>query len=128
MDTVRHPKKNYLASLIVTLMWWLILGGIVVFVDPKIIANFLLPGGYLIFFLTLFMAVLFSASLILMSSRRGLLAAVGIVILGYLKLWRISNWWNSILLIGLLLAIELYFWGKSDTTTSSDADFKQEVK
>lgn len=114
---MKRTKKNYLAGLLVTILLWVLLALVIWFVDPNIIADWLIPDGYLVFFGLLFLAVFFSMSYVLGNVRRGLLVAFGVLILGYLKIWRISSWFNTVLLIGILIAIEVYSWGKTEDDT-----------
>lgn len=118
MEGVKREKKNYLAGLAVTLMWWGVLAGMIFGVEPERVANFLIPNSYIGFFGVVFLAVFFTMSLVLGSSRRGLLVALAVVIWGYLRLWRISNWLNTLLLAGLVTTMEIYFWGKSERRES----------
>lgn len=118
MERVKREKKNYLAGLVVTLMWWGVLAAMIFGVEPEKVANFLIPNSYIGFFGIVFMTVFFTMSLVLGSSRRGLLVAVAVVVWGYLRLWRISNWLNTVLLAGLLVTVEVYFWGKSGRSES----------
>lgn len=123
----RGNKKNYWGGLMVGLLFWVILAVIVWFVDPESIANWPIPGGYALFFGVFFLSVLFSASLLLADSKRGLLVATVTIVWGYLKLWRIINWWGSLLLAGLLIIAMVYLWGRSDNIASKDADIKSET-
>lgn len=101
--------KNYLPALLLTVFFWGLVFLIVLKVDPLILADFPIRGSYFLFFLMVFLAVLFLSSLVLANSRRGLLVAVAVVVIGYLRLLKLLNPLNLILLIGLLIGIELYF-------------------
>ncbi len=122
MVLMRKEKKNYLTSLIVALVLWIALGLIVWLVPPELVADWLIPGGYVVFFGVVFLAILFSASLILMSTRRGLMMAFGIILLGYLRLLRIDNGWSGLLLVGVLVVMELFFWGRGEKTMIDSKD------
>src|SRR5688500_7064094 len=96
-ETTRE-HKNYLPALILTIIFLGLLTTMILFVDPVVVADFPIRGSYFVFFLILFMAIWFLASLLLESRRRGALIAVGLVFLGYLRLWKMATWFNILLL------------------------------
>lgn len=108
MGSPERRVRNYWLTTIITLVWWSVLGGMVLWVDPEVVADYPLPGSYGLFFLFLFLGVWFLVSLLLSNSRRGLLIAAGAVLIGYLKMWGLASLINIGLLIGLLVAIEIY--------------------
>ena len=108
MSVSERRFKSYWLTAAITLVWWFVLGGMILWVDPEVVADYPLPGSYGLFFLFLFLGVWFLASLLLSSSRRGLLLAIWLVLIGYLKIWRLASWINIGLLTGALLAIETY--------------------
>lgn len=120
--TRETKRKNYWPSLVVTLLWWSLLGLIMFFVDPVVVADFPLPSTYGVFFLFLFLAVWFTASLVLINTRRGLLIAVGVVILFYLKLWKVLSGFNFALVIGMIIAFEYYFNGGKKKKEDNEVD------
>lgn len=105
----KRRRKNYWVAMIITVWWWVILGAIVLLVDPEVLADYPLPGTYGLFFLFLFLGVWFLTSLLLINTRRGLLVGIGAVVLGYLKLWGLLSLINAGLLIGALVAFEIYY-------------------
>lgn len=105
----KEKGRSYLPALILSLVWWGLLGGLVFLVDPAAVADWPVTRSYFSFFLLLFLAVLFSASLLLGNTRRGLVVAVGFVVYGYLRLLKLGGIVNLILLLGALLAFEVYF-------------------
>lgn len=107
-----RKNKSYWPALILTILWWLLLIGVIVFVDPEVIADTPLPNTYLMFFVLLFLAVFFLVSLLLENSRRGFLVALLITILGYLRLWGLWGWGPVILICGAFAAFEIYFINK----------------
>lgn len=108
MGSSERGARNYWLTAIITLVWWSILGGMVLWVDPEVVADYPLPGSYGLFFLFLFLGIWFLVSLLLSNSRRGLLIAVGTVLIGYLKMWGLASLINMGLLMGVLVAIEIY--------------------
>ena len=102
-------EKNYLMGAGMALGLWGLLALIILFVDPAVMADWPLTQMYLGFFLILFLAVLFTVSLLLANTRRGLLVAMAAVLYGYLRVWKLGNWLNLGLIVGAILAFETYF-------------------
>lgn len=96
-------RKNFLPSLIVTVLLWGLLVGVVYFVDPNSFAAIYV-------FLTLFFLVsLFTFSIIFGNARRGVLVATGLVLFLLLRYFGIGNIINFSLITGVLIVIELYY-------------------
>lgn len=108
MSLVKRKVKNYWLSALVTLVWWSALGGMILWVDPEVVADYPLPGSYGLFFFFLFLGVWFLVSLLLSNSRRGLLVAVWVILIAYLRIWGLASWINAGLLMGILVTIEVY--------------------
>src|SRR5688572_21269915 len=100
--------KNYLPALLLTVLFWTLWVLTILFVDPVVLADFPLRGSYFVFFLLGFLAIWFLASLLFASRRRGLLLALFLLALGYLRLWKIDSWINLILLIAVVVGYEIY--------------------
>ncbi|OGM11659.1 hypothetical protein A2Z22_02560 [Candidatus Woesebacteria bacterium RBG_16_34_12] len=95
-------RKNFLATLIITIFLWLSLAFIIYFVDPFSFA--VIPT-----FLTLvFFAILFTFSILFANSRRGLLTASGLTIFLILRYFGVGNILNLLLLTAFVITIELY--------------------
>lgn len=100
---VSHKRKDFLPTLVVTILLWTVLGVIVYFVDPQTF------GIVPIFFLLFFSALLFSFSTLFANTRRGVIAASTLVVFALLRFFGVGNALNFILLAGLAIAAELYF-------------------
>ncbi len=100
---IRSARKNFLPTLLVTLVLWGTIAGVVFFVSPEV------SGAPFVLFLLLFLALLFTFSLALANSRRGFLAAITITTFLIFRYFGIGNLLNLLLLAGLALAIETYF-------------------
>lgn len=81
----------------------------VVYVDPALVKDVLLPGVYLPFLIIFFPASFFTLAVILADSKRGLLGAVGLSGFLLLRVLKLGNVLNLLLLVGILVAIERYF-------------------
>lgn len=90
-------------ALIATLFLWLLLGSIVYFLNPHLFL--VLP----IFFFIVFLSSLFTFSLIFVNKRRGLLISIFLTVFLILKYFGIGNVLNFFLILGILVAIEVYF-------------------
>ncbi len=95
-------RKNFLPSLIVTLLLLLSLCSIVYFADPKY------PLFIFLFFANLFTLTFFISSLIFASSKRGFIISTCITIFAIFRLFGIGNILNAILIIGLGIIAEIY--------------------
>lgn len=105
----RREKKNLLPLIVLTVIFWGMLGAMIVLVDPLVIRDFPIVSAYFGFFLTLFLAVFFMVTLIMNNTRRGLLVSVGVTVFFVLRLIRLGNVVNAVLLFSLLGVIDFYF-------------------
>lgn len=105
----KERNRNFLPAVILMMLWWGLLFVIIFKIDPSVVADFPVANSFGPFFLVLFLALWFTASLLLAHTRRGLLVALTGVIWCYLRLWHLGNLINSLLLIALMIALELYF-------------------
>jgi hypothetical protein len=96
-------RKNFLPALVFTLLLWLSVAGIIYFIDPHTFG--ILP----LFFVLVFIALLFSFSIILSHTRRGFLTAFGLTLFLILRYFGVGNILNLLLISGIIIAIELYF-------------------
>lgn len=106
---MRRRRKNYLPTLLLTAVLWTLLALMLIFVEPELIANILIPGAYLPFFLLFFPAVFFTAALLWGNSRRGLLTAAGLTVFLLLRIFGLGNSLNLVLILGILIAVDRYF-------------------
>lgn len=95
-------RKNFLPSLILTIILWIALGAVTYFVDPQTF------GAIYLFFLLVFFSLLFTFSLILGSTRRGLILSVSLTLFLILRYFGIGNILNLVLILALGLVAELY--------------------
>lgn len=100
--TPPHQTKNFLPSLVITIILWLLLGSLIYFVEPTTFAA--LP----IFFIVVFITSLFTFSFIFSNTKSGILIALGITIFLILRYLGIGNILNALLIAGIILVIELY--------------------
>lgn len=98
-----RKRKNFLPTLIVTLLLWILVAGLIYFVDPE--TTFALPG----FFLLIFLGLLFAFSTVFASSRQGFLISFGFTLFLILRYFGVGNILNFLLLSGLLITVEIYF-------------------
>jgi len=96
-------RKNFFPTLIFTIFLWLLLGGIIYFLSPD--DFFALPT----FFFISFLALLFSFSIIFSNTRRGFIAALGLILFLILRYFGVGNILNLVLIIAILICFELYF-------------------
>lgn len=96
-------RKNFLPTLLITILLWMILGGLVYFIDPDSFAA--IP----LFFILAFFCLLFTFSLIFANSRRGVVATIAITFFLLLTFFGVGNILNLILIVAIAICIELYF-------------------
>jgi hypothetical protein len=96
-------RKNFLPSLLITILLWVLLGGLVYFIDPEIF------GAVLLFFVLLFAVLLFTFSLIFASTRRGIISAIALSLFSILSYLGVGNIINLLLIVAIAICIELYF-------------------
>jgi hypothetical protein len=95
-------RKNFLPSFVIAMFLWLAVALIVLFVDPN--NKWALES----FMITFFFANLLTLSLVFGNTRRGLLAALSVVLFTFLRYLGVGNLLNLLLIIGAALAFEFY--------------------
>src|SRR3990167_4156678 len=95
-------RKNFLPTLLVTILLWMLLAGLVYFVDP---ATF---GVIPLFFALFFTALLFTFSLLFASIRRGLISALSLFLFAVLAYLGVGNILNLLLILAIAICIEIY--------------------
>ncbi len=96
-------RKNFLPTLIITFLLWAGFFFTVYFVDPNTI------GAIPLFFFVLWLAFLFTFSVLFANARRGLVASIGLIIFLYLRFLGVGNLLNFLLIGGVAVSIELYY-------------------
>ena len=95
-------RKNFLPTLLLIILLWLLLFGLIYFVDPTLF------GALPAFFILVFASLLFTFSLIFANSRQGLILTSAITIFLILSYLGVGNILNVLLLSGVAISIELY--------------------
>ena len=106
MMTIRS-RKNFLPTVLFSLVAWFTVFFMIFFVDPQIVRDVPISGSYIPFFLLLFFSLFLTGSLLLSHTRRGFLFALGIVVYLYLRLFGLGHLLNTVLLFAFLLVFEL---------------------
>jgi len=96
-------RKNFLPTLIITILLWFCLGALVYFIQPGI------PGALVLFFVLVFFTLLFTFSIIFANTRRGILASSVTTLFALLVYFGIGNFLNLFLLLGIGLTLDVYF-------------------
>lgn len=95
-------RKNFFPTLLITIVLWVLLGALVYFVDPNTF------GVIPLFFITFFISLLFTFSLIFADSRRGLITSVSLILFTVLMYLGVGNVLNLVLILAIAICIELY--------------------
>ena len=96
-------RKNFLPTLLVTILLWLATFGIVYFVDPGTF------GAIPLFFIVVFLSFLFTFSLLFADSQRGMVATIASTLFLTLLYLGVGNILNLILIVAIAVSIEIYF-------------------
>lgn len=102
-----QKQKNYAATFFLIIILWVSLAFIIYTLPPK--AFGVLPA----FFTILFLALLFTLSVLLTNTRRGFMSSAAITLILLLRYFHIGNVINILLLIGAFIAFEYYLSPKS---------------
>ena len=92
--------KHITASIVL----WIFLACIIYFVDPNTF------GIVPIFFIILFVALFNTSRILLKNKRRQLIISLAIILFVILKFFGMGNIVNLLLLVGIVLTIETWFW------------------
>lgn len=101
-------RKNYLPTLILILVLWSLLVAMLVYVEPELVKDILVPGLYLPFFLLLMPASFLTLAIMLANTRRGFLVSLGITGYLMLRVYELGNVLNLVLIVGMVVAIDRY--------------------
>lgn len=96
-------RKNFLPTLIVTMLFWLGSFAIIYFVEPDTFG--IIP----IFFIVFFLSLLFSFATVFANTRRGIIISLSLIIFLFLRYLGIGNILNALLLLGVAITTEVYF-------------------
>lgn len=95
-------RKNFLPTLLLTILLWGLLCGLIYFIDPDTFAA--VP----FFFVLIFSCLLFTFSLVFAGGRRGLIGSIAITLFLILAYLGIGNILNLLLIVAIAIAIEIY--------------------
>jgi len=96
-------RKNFFPTLIIIFLSWIIVGGIIYFIDPGTL------GAIPLFLMVVFVALLFTTSTLLVNTRRGFIVSFAATLFLLLRYFGIGNIINFLLIAGLGITVELYF-------------------
>lgn len=96
-------RKNFLPTLLVTVLLWGFLGTLIYFIDPATFAA--VP----LFFVLIFSCLLFTFSLIFAGQRRGLIISIALTLFLVLAYLGVGNILNLALVLAIAICVELYW-------------------
>ena len=105
---MKKRRKNYFPTLVLILLLWSLLGLMLVYVEPELVKDVLVPGLYLPFFLLFFPASFFSLALLLANTRRGLIASLGLSVYLVFRIYQLGNLLSLLLIVGIVIAVTRY--------------------
>lgn len=100
-------RKNFFPTLLLTILLWLGIAGLVYFVDP---VSF---GAIPAFFVLVFLALLFTFSILLANSILGTVFSLGITSFVVLRYMGVGNILNLLLILGVLGAFSFIYFKKT---------------
>lgn len=121
----RKNRRNFFPAFIVNLIFWLILGGIVLLLPPGqnfdfqiLNFKFTLPWAIILFFVFFTLSLGLTLALLLGNSRRGFFLAFFLDSLLLFRLLKQDSGLNLLLLTAIYLVFEIYFSLKSKEKSS----------
>lgn len=112
----RLHRRNFFPAFIFNCIFFIAMTIIVLFTQPdkkltiKISSTpLVLPINIVLFFLSSFLFLAFTLSLLLANTRRGFLISLLINSILFLRLVKLAHWWNIVILIAIFIFVELYF-------------------
>lgn len=105
---MKKGRKNYLPALVLDLILWVILGLMLIYVEPELVKDILAPGLYLPFFVVFFPASLIGLALIIGNTRKGVLGSLGLTGFLILQIYDMGNVLNLLLITSILIAVDKY--------------------
>ena len=103
MRSSRKHRRNFLPTFVINLVLWVLVGLIIFYLNPDSYLNIVL------FFLILTLSLTLTFALLLANTRRGFLLTLFVDSVLILRLFKLANWWNVLLLFLLFAVIELCF-------------------
>ncbi len=100
-DKIRR-RKNFFPMLLVILISWGGVISIIYFVEPYSL------GAVIALFVTTFIALFFTSSVLFVNTRRALIASVGLILFMLLMYLGIGNILNLLLIGGVAISIDIY--------------------
>lgn len=99
-------RRNFLPALIITLLLWLAVILLIVYIDPGTF------GALISFFVLSFLAIYFTFSIIFANKRWGLLIAFSMSFFVLLRYIGVGHIVNLLLIVGIATVVELYLANK----------------
>ncbi len=100
-------RKNFFPTLLITIFLWVLLAGLIYFVDPN---SF---GAIIAFFVLVFLTLVFTFSILLANSILGTVFSLGLTFFVILRYFGIGNILNFILILGVLVVFSFIYLKKT---------------
>lgn len=100
-------RKNFFPTALLTIVLWGLLAGLIYFVDPSAFAA--IPT----LFILVFLALLFTFSILLANSLLGAVFSLGLTSFVILRYFGIGNVLNLLLILGVLAAFIFFYFKKT---------------
>lgn len=114
MERIKHEKnKRYGWLILIAAANWIMIGLVIWKVDPETIRDFIFPGSYFPMIILVFGGIFWLLSILFLSASRSLRWTIGITIFLLLRILKLGTVMNGILILGLLVCWEVYFYRKN---------------
>ena len=108
----REGRKRHGLLVGLTVLMWVLIVAMIVFVDPDVVRDLIIPGSYILMGSLLFFGFFLLTTIIFLSAKRGLIWTMGIMVFLYLRIFGLGTLLNGALILGILLSKEIYQWLK----------------
>lgn len=100
---IRKQRKNHFPLLVITVIFWIVLVLLVIFINPY---QF---GAVGLFFVLVFICFLLTSSIILTSTKRGIIYAIAFTLFIILRYAGLGHLLNMVLVVALAIVCDFLF-------------------
>jgi hypothetical protein len=123
MEQRKHERnKRYGWLVLFSMINWLAIGLAVWKIDPDNISDFIFPGSYLPMGILLAGGIFWLLSIVTLSAVRALRWTLGIITFMYLRVWGLGSVFNGVLILGLMVAWEVYIYRAGTLKTIGETE------
>lgn len=125
---IPERRKRYGWLVFLTLITWLGLAAIILWVDPENVRDLVIPGTYLLFSAPAGLAVFLLLTIVFLSTKRALWWTLAILVSFYLRIYGLGSALNGGMILGIFVCGEVYVRMKKMGYTHKHASINEEAK